>query len=164
MIKTDAIGTAEWTKTFVDRYASSILQTNDGGYIISGRKNNSACEGGTDSTVGGACLVKTDPIGAIEWTKTYGGCSTSCGSVQQTSDGGYICVGGIGSGPPDIYLIKTDPAGAAEWTKTFGGPRIDEGCSIRQTSDGGYIITGRMSNNKVLGTCLIKTDKNGNVE
>ena len=42
-----------------------------------------------------------------------------------------------------------------EWIKTFGGVEADRGYSIQQTTDNGYII---------VGTSLIKTDSNGNIE
>ena len=168
LIKTDAYGNVEWTKTYGgsdDDWGRSVRQTLDGGYIIAGKTESFGADG-SDFDV---YLIKTDAYGNAEWTKTYGGSNWDYGySVQQTQDGGYIIAGwtkSFGAGDSDVYLIKTDAYGNVEWTKTYGGSYCDFGESVQQTLDGGYIIAG--------GTCsfgaggedvyLIKTDAYGNV-
>jgi len=109
-------------------------------------------------------LVKTDSLGEILWTRTYGGTDYDYSwSVKQSSDGGYIIIGtteSFGAGSADVYLIKTNSSGDTLWTGTYGGTGYDEGWSVQETSDGGYIITGFFD---AVGedVILIKTDSLG---
>ncbi len=167
LIKTDANGNVEWTKTYGGSdydFGESVQQTQDGGFIIAG-ETESFGAGGFDIYV-----IKTDAYGNVEWTKTYGGSSDDWGySVEQTQDGGYIIAGyteSFGAGYYDVYLIKTDANGNVEWTKTYGGSDYDGGYSVQQTQDGGYIIAGETYSFGAgeSDVYLIKTDANGNVE
>jgi hypothetical protein len=142
LVKTDANGDTLWTKNYGGagtEYCKSVQQTTDGGYIISG----STFVGGSDVDL---YLVKTDANGAVLWTQTYGGADSDLGgSVEQTTDGGYVFIGstrpGGGVTARDVYLVKTDANGIATWTETYGTVADnDEGIRVEQTPDGGYIL------------------------
>ncbi len=127
LIKTDARGNEEWKKTYGGRgrdYASSVQQTEDGGYIIAGLTGEKF-KGG-DTVVANAWLIKTDIDGNKVWEKTFGGDGfDQFSSVQQTGDGGYILAGSTtsyGAGTLDIpfpvsdaWLVKVsgEPEGTA---------------------------------------------------
>ena len=143
LVKTDSLGNQQWNNFFggadVDR-GYSVQQTDDRGFIITGY---------TDSFGAGLydmLLIKTNSLGAEEWSKTFGGSGRDYGNwVQQTTDGGFIVVGytlSFGAGGDDVYLEKTDMNGNLEWSNTYGGVYSDVGYCVRQTIDGGYIITG----------------------
>ena len=160
LIKTDANGNLIWQKNYggpEEDAGYSVLQTNDGGYIIAG-KTESYGAGGSD-----VYLIKTDTNGNMLWQKSYGGSRIDEGrSVAQTSDGGYIIVGYSDScriNDFDVYLVKTDANGNMLWQKTYDGGFYDRGWSVAQTSDGGYIIAGESH----YDVYLIKTDTNGNM-
>ncbi len=143
LIKTDPNGNSQWQKTFGASNTDvgrSVQQTSDGGYIIAGYTES---YGAGDSDV---YLIKTDPNGNSQWQKTFGGSEYEYGgSVQQTTDDGYIIAGytsSYGAGSADVYLIKTDPNGNMPWQKTYGGSDNDCALSVQQTTDGGYIIAG----------------------
>lgn len=112
IIKTNAIGDTLWTKACGGDSADagmSIRLTADSGYIITG-VTKSYGAGSFD-----AYLIKTDSLGNILFTKSFGGTnSEESTSVQQTLDGGYILAGSsksFGAGANDAYLIKTDANG-----------------------------------------------------
>jgi len=132
-----------WQKTYYGKgYASagSIQQTTDGGYIFVGSTSNWG-SGEKD-----AWIIKLDPEGKIVWQKNYGGKGyDSAGSIQQTTDGGYILAGTTKSyavGKFDAWVVKLDSAGNVSWQKTYGGKGYDFSNSIQQTTDGGYILAG----------------------
>jgi hypothetical protein len=115
LIKTDSNGNEEWVKIFGSsdgEGGNSVIQTNDGGYLIAGATYS---YGSGISTYLGvetdAWLIKTDSNGNEEWNKTFGerGRDTAeC--VIQANDGSYIIAG---SNAPhgtfeysDAWLIK----------------------------------------------------------
>jgi RHS repeat-associated protein len=143
LIKTDASGNQQWSKTFGGAStdgARSVCQTSDSGYILAG-PTASYGAGNYDFR-----LIKTDASGNQQWSKTFGGTSDDdAKSVCQTSDGGYIVAGNTssyGAGAGDAWLIKTDAGGSQQWNHTFGGISSDDANSVCQTSDGGYVFAG----------------------
>jgi len=167
LIKTDGSGIEQWSQTFgastVNDWGQSVQQTTDGGYIITGGTGGI---GGASLNSEDVYLIKTDGSGIEQWSQTFGGTGSGAGgSVQQTTDGGYIITGYTTSfvnGSRDVYLIKTDGSGIEQWSQTFGGTDDDEGKSVQQTTDGGYIITGTTGGWGFSNVYLIKTDANGN--
>ncbi len=136
---------------------NTVQQTADGGYILTGIKNEDVW------------LLKLDQFGNKQWEKTLGGSASDWGSsIQQTTDGGYIIVGrtySYGNGQFDVWLIKTDNTGSEEWNKTYGGNDDDWGYVVQETMDGGFILSAgskSFSTNKAADIWLIKTDKSGN--
>jgi hypothetical protein len=161
LVKTDSSGQLQWSKTFggsQDDVGYSVLQANDGGFILVGMTTSFGAGSGD------VYMVKVSPKGSLLWAKTYGGSGWDDGrSVQQTKDGGFIITGwteSFGSGGRDIYLIKTNSDGTLQWSKTFGGTGYDIGWSVQQTHDNGFIITGR-GDSFGGGVYLVKTDSVG---
>ncbi|MCK4505338.1 MAG: T9SS type A sorting domain-containing protein [Candidatus Aegiribacteria sp.] len=164
LIRTDSAGSTLWTKTFGGSFwdwATSVQQTTDGGYIITGMTESYG------AGVWDVWLIKTDSNGESEWTRTFGAGNYDNGmSVRQTGDGGYIVLAdtySYGAGSSDFWLIKTNSSGISSWTRTFGGSNSERSHSVWQTVDGGYIITG---DTKSYGSgdydiWLVKTDSDG---
>jgi hypothetical protein len=168
LIKTDSLGNQEWTRTFGgtnDEEGYSVLQTNDGDYIIAG-VTSSFSSGGRD-----LFLLKIDASGNLSWQKNLGGLSSDgAWEIQHTSDSGFIIAGWTFSQGPgfrgNAWLVKTDSLGNEQWNKVFGGTGVDRGYSIQQTTDGGYILTGFTDSfgAGLYDMLLIKTDNSGNQE
>jgi hypothetical protein len=158
LIKTDSEGNMVWDRTFGgsgDDYGGSVLQTEDGGYVLLGqtRVHSPGIGGGV------AWLIKIDSEGNLEWEKTLGYEDGDYlgSSIQKVGDGGYLIAGAVisylegptevdgtvsfGSDGHDILIIKTDPEGRELWNMTFGKPGLDDqGALAIETKDEGYVI------------------------
>lgn len=166
LVKTDSFGNEEWNRTYggmgldIGYYVDN---TNDGGYIITGRTCSYGYGGFND-----VWLIKVDAQGNHEWDRTFGESEFDSGyAVSQTSDGGYIITGttrSYGNGESDVWLIKTDTEGIEEWNQTYGGEESDDGYDVKQKNNGGYVIVGSTRSFPVDGSCdvwLIGTDSQG---
>jgi hypothetical protein len=167
LVKTDATGNMQWNKTYGGTsgdYGYSVIQIGSEGYVIVGYTNSFGA-GNAD-----VYLVKTNLVGTMLGSMTYGGSNIDLGySVIQSTDGGYVIAGytnSFGAGNNDVYLVKTDATGNMQWNKTYGGTLNEEGRSVIQSTDGGYVIAGYTNsfgagNNDVY---LVKTDATGNMQ
>jgi hypothetical protein len=167
VVKLDASGNVQWTKTIGGSYgdeANSIIQSSDGGYVVAGYTSSFGA-GGRDIYV-----VKLDASGNVQWTKTIGGSGwDEANSIIQSSDGGYAVAGWTGSfgaGGWDIYVVKLDASGNVQWTKTIGGSNDDGALSIIQSSDGGYVVAGWTESFGAgdRDMFVVKLDSSGNVQ
>lgn len=155
VLKLDNTGSLQWQKSLGgsnnDR-GWSVLETSDGGYIVSG---NSSSSNGNVSVNNGASdfwIVKLNSSGLVEWNKSFGGSdSDACHAISQTSDGGFLLAGNCFSnngdlssnhGGSDILLLKINQSGIKQWQKLIGGPAGDFAYGFQITSDGGVVIAG----------------------
>ncbi|MBT7497566.1 PQQ-binding-like beta-propeller repeat protein, partial [Candidatus Woesearchaeota archaeon] len=121
-------------------YGTSIVETSDGGFVVTG---DTLSYGG----VGGDLLLsKFDSSGNELWTKSLGGDSSERGySVVETSDGGFIVTGhtySYGGSDYDVLLVKFNSSGAEQWTKSLGGSSSEKGFDVVETSEGDFVVTG----------------------
>jgi gliding motility-associated-like protein len=153
VVKVDSLGTLQWENSYggsIDEYSSAIIQTTDGGYIVTGQTyshdgNVSGNHGGSD-----IWIIKLNSTGTLVWQKCYGGSNDDIGrAIQQTTDFGYIVTGGTWStdgdvsgihGNSDTWVVKIDSIGGIQWQKCYGGSLDDYAQSIKITSDGDYIV------------------------
>jgi len=142
LIKIDSSGNVLWNKFYGganDDELHSIIQLDDGGFILSGGTTTYGA-GDYDSYI-----MRTDSLGAILWSKTYGGAlfENSLSSIK-CSDGVIIAGGtkSFGFGGNDICIIKLDFNGNIMWAKAYGTSIDEMAYNIKQTSDNGFIIGG----------------------
>jgi hypothetical protein len=151
LIKTDSSGNLQWERTYQDYdihlEATRVMQTKDGGYLISGPYTNSAEF---------SWLIKTDAQGNVQWNMTNSA-GFAYTPVLETKEGnGYLIVGKNG------WLLRTNTQGNVQWNKTLYDSTI-VGQVIR-TSDGNFVVSGVVGNS--LGGSngmLMKADDKGNV-
>lgn len=119
IVKINSSGILQWQKTYggtLFDYANSIIQTTEGGYLISGRSNSTDGDKTNNNGVYDNWLVKISASGAIEWEKNFGGSvDEDSKSVISTVDGGVIVCGSSTSnngdvsgnhGASDIWVVK----------------------------------------------------------
>jgi len=170
MIRTNSYGDTLWTKNYsftfsgspaYDNEGKGVQQTSDGGFIICGRTWRSG------NYFNNAFLLKTDSIGNVIWSKTYGNINSYflVNSVSQISSGGYIIEGeyggNFGSYPS---LIRTNSIGDTLWTRKYGVQysSYKGATSCLQTSDHGYIFECGINFNSNYDLYITKTDSLGN--
>jgi len=99
--KLNSNGTIQWQKSLggsIYEVGSSIRQTTDGGYIVSGYTNSNDGDVSGFHGPGAGLLdfwvIKLDATGNIQWQKCLGGTEDDFAqSIHQTADGGYIVAG-----------------------------------------------------------------------
>jgi len=169
LLKLDVDGALQWNKTYggsKDDIGQSLVQTNDGGYILTGYAMSADGDGSNNNGFHDNWILKLDASGNIQWEKSFGfsGHDHSY-DIVQTDDGGFFFVGflDITSARADGYTekgnfltrhgvgefwgTKLDVAGNIEWRKYFGGTNNDRAHAVVQASDGGLVMAGFSESN-----------------
>lgn len=182
IIKFDSEFNIAWDKTYGGSkgdYAQSIIQTNDGGYLVIGYTLSS--DGDITSSRGESdiWICKLDAMGNLLWNRNYGGFGSESlsgeNSVLQTSDGGYIFSATTNSsnidvsanhGEDDIWVVKISSIGNIKFQKTYGGSSSDYGRNL-VINTAGYALLGKSGSvdgdfNEA-GNWVIQLDLSGNI-
>ena len=125
-----------------DDLAQSIQLTSDNSIFIAGYTESSG-SGGKD-----AYALKTDGMGNLQWSQTYGISEDEVirASVE-TSDGAWILCGyQSAGGERDAWLARISSTGSEIWVTQFGWAGRDEARAIALSADGGFIVAGHTDN------------------
>jgi len=142
LMKTDESGELIWQQFYGEfsGFASSVIQTSDGGYAIGGFQREN------DTTR--ALLLKVDSRGRREWQRLFHGDGANAwvGGLLQTCDDGYIigCVidGENDNDQGDILLIRLDSEGEENWRQVYATEQTNQIAGIVECEDFGYAILG----------------------
>lgn len=160
--------TFTWQRAYgnpnLDDMADDIIQTSDGDYVFTGSTNGS---NGDDYDI---YLVKTDRVGNVLWSRTFGGGGTQKGAkMVKLEDGGFAIAGmnqNFGENDSDVFLLRTDAEGIETWSMTYRQADTNEAAlGLAATADGGFIISGyaeSATGDEEL--YLIKTRENGSIQ
>jgi hypothetical protein len=122
----------------LDDFATSIVTTKDGGFIITGRSNSP--RNNTD-----ILLVRTDRNFRPIWSKTLGGSGLDQGyAAIELADGSVAVLGTIDTdgGDTDLFLARIDADSRIRWSRHFGGEGDDDGRSLIILEDQSLMIAG----------------------
>ncbi len=180
-MNTDSLGKVKWQKKISDFTCRSIVQTDDGGYVMGGTYNVVS----PSIVKRGIMFVKMDEEGDTLWTRLFQwGLSYSNnmtypdshgGSAIQTADGGFLITGYTdsllntftGDKRGGTVMIKLDVKGNFLWSKYFCNDFNTkmQGVDICQANDKGYALIGYTNVNFKYGVpfLFIKTDSLGNL-
>lgn len=163
VVKITSNGNIQWQKCYGGtgkEFPHSILQTSDGGYIVTGfaTSNDGDVSGNHNPDLFSDFWVfKLTTSGNIQWQKCFGGTDNDFSiSISQTTDDGYVLSGFTFSvdgditnnnGPVDVWVIKLNNTGGMEWQKCYGGSNAESVSSIKPTPDGGYLLAGYSTSN-----------------
>ena len=192
IIKYDASGNIEWYKEIEIPDFNSVIQTQDGGYLVGGSFRSRinlgngivlASNGSSDGII-----IKYDSNGMIEWVNVIGAeYAEKVTDVCQLTDGTYVVVGGLSSDLVDLgqgitledskgngFIVSYSIDGKIEKANEFASfANVDSNISsIVATDDGGYAIAGYSSttidfgNDNIIntGSYIMKFDIAENVE
>ncbi len=155
--KTDSSGNLQWNETLSGQVAacpSTIIQTPDGGYIMSDDSYSFVPNRGFFT------LTKLNASGYVLWSKNYGGAGyylePECNYAIATKDGGYLLLGYLWD--QCAWAVKTDAEGNMQWNQTYGAKDSSITCAL-ETQSGGYVLL-TISNLTQVG--LMTIDKSGN--
>jgi hypothetical protein len=161
-VKVNSKGELVWEKTYGtsntekgNDIAYSLIQTNDGGFLITGSLD------GEINCCGHACIMKLSSTGDSLWTKTYNG--ENGYSIAKTADNGFI-VGGTSQSTDTrkLCLLRIDASGNMIWEKTYGENSFEYGTAVVSCSDGGFALTGLIGNDvNNHEICLLRTTGSG---
>ena len=154
MLKVNSAGTLLWCEAYDAGISSwdghSIVQTSDGGYVLTDDTNSSNSH----------IVFKTNQDGAVEWKQTFASNATTASgiySVIETSDSGLAFSGMLQSplgGVAYIWMFKTDSLGNIEWHQTYGNTGLFDGVGVLyyfggsriiECSDGSLVVAGGAS-------------------
>lgn len=144
--------------------AFSVIQSNDGGFILAGVLDVTASNGEGNNRLstkrhagGDYWVIKLDSSGDLIWSRYFGGSFTDTAyGVIETTDGNIIMAGSSDSndvnisnnkGTYDFWIIKLNENGELIWDQSYGGSEIDEARDITKTIDGNFIIVGDSRSN-----------------
>jgi len=150
LVKVDADGKLQWSKTFTGTFGASrmegfaVVNTPDNGFAIAGYVD----QDGSGPLSRDIYLLKTDAFGNKMWDKTYGGSLIDeARAMIALSDGCFVLTGfqTYANSKENVFILKTDPQGNTLWFNNFGttGNR-KKGLSMALALNGDFVVAGEL--------------------
>jgi len=145
--------------------ANTIINTNDGGYLMAGRTQS---YGGSYLGDNDAYIIKTDSTGKTEWAKTYGDSEMEEAFSIEKVNSGYFILGNavnLSTTYSAVNLLHIDDKGNLLWNKIYTINNDARGSVIKKINSNQFVISGATykdaDNDKEI--FLLKIDSTGNV-
>ncbi len=155
LVKLDPLGDVVWQRYFAGTsdqtaYAQAVLQTSDGGYVLSGHTSG--------PSPAASFVVKTDSGGTLAWQHDFPTNQTAA-AITAVPGGGYVIVGQTyvpPTTPYQPYIAALDADGNLVSQREIALAGF-YGTAVQPTSDGGFIVT--CTNGYY--SYIVKTDSTG---
>lgn len=166
----DGILTNEWSYPHADvLYVTKLVATQDGGFLVAGRKTTPESGGLANGWVAKISAAKT-----VEWeTEISSDYGKPLFTATQTTDGDFLVAGykSNENETSDFYLAKLDTFGNLIWEKEYGGSENEDIWAVTELANGNYICAGAtissdgdVSNNEgFMNVWTVITDTDGNL-
>ncbi len=162
VVKLDSAGNIEWQNDIGGsgfENNGSVVQTNDGGFLIGGSSSSEISGDKTETIVGETgysdfWIIKLSADGNIEWQNTIGTEEQDqLTAIHLAKDNGFI-IGGMTTGgfsgdktEPnyggyDYWVLKLDSIGHIIWQNTIGGWGADYLMNIEVNADSSVALIG----------------------
>jgi hypothetical protein len=143
LVKFNSAGAMEWYKNIgkllLPDEAVAVRQSpSDSGFIVAGTVT-------LNDTNTDILLQKTDRMGNVLWSKTFGYAGKDEASAIEVVADGYIIAGECrktGRSDQDGFYLKTDLSGKILWDRYYGGSDNERINGMCQSSDGGLVLVG----------------------
>jgi hypothetical protein len=180
ILKYSSTGDVEWIRTEGDTNDISgelVIESSDGGLIVTGNFNGKMIVGNTTLTSYGDSdifVIKYNSTGHVEWAVSGGGTEYEYTvGVSEGSDGSIYVAGEIASplgtfgsyikktiGNEDMFIAKYTKSGTIEWVEITGGTDYDAPNSMVMDGDDIY-ITGYYGPSAQFGDTILDCDSSG---
>ena len=158
-VRVDANGERLWDRSYggtSDEFVRSVLETDDGGFILAGESRSEPGAGKTAAHYGDydVWVVRIDANGNKLWDRSYGGSGQEFWTkISKTHDGGFVLTATTHSGADgnkstpgygeiDGWIVRIDSAGNKLWDQTYGGSENDYLGAALEMADGRFIAAG----------------------
>lgn len=162
VFKINSFGIILWQKEFgIDESINiphSIIQTNEGGYVLLA-SSNAFHDNPNNDNISDLWVLKLDRSGDLEWDVSYGGSDNElAGAIVQTEEGEYVVLSTTHSqdgdvsnqyGQGDLWILKLNVSGNLIWEKNYGGSYGDYAYDMILTSDGDLLISAGSASNDI---------------
>jgi len=158
-------GDSLWSRSLGEEYVGTwcwnLIALEDGGLALSGYTARN------DGITSNFWLAKTDSVGNLLWTRSYGDrLNMYCWGCTETADGGFAMMGTgrlFESPEGNLLVIRTDADGNELWSRYYF-TTYWAGGSIVQTDDGGFAVAGTaLQRNGWSDAYLTQLDSSGEV-
>lgn len=175
LVKIDAAGLVEWSRTYDNAHAEEgrgVRPSGDGGYIVAGYTGGPVFDLGLTNNATELLIFKVDASGNVLWRRLLSDDTLTTGyGIDVDAGGSFVVAGSLGRfvpGDRGALLLRFDPEGNELWRRRFelGDALIPWG--VIHCADGGYAlvahVNGPDASARRRDVCVFKTDADGEEE